>query len=329
MRVLVTGGAGYIGSQMVRQLIEKKNEIVVVDTLEHGHRAAIAPGVPLEVGDIGDEKFLRGIFSRYKFDAVINFAGYIEVPESVANPAKYYTNNVSSTVTLLNVMVQAGVKQFVFSSSAGVYGNATQIPIPESLRPEPINPYGESKWMVERILTRFDTAFGLRSFSLRYFNAAGAALDGNSGEDHPHEIHIIPLAIRAAQTNQPFNIYGDNYSTPDHTCVRDYVHIVDLGDAHLLALDALMNGHATGIYNIGTGRGYSNREIAETVRRVTGIDMKIQLAPRRPGDPDALVADSSRLKQDLGWKPRHSDLETIVGSAWKWHQNHPNGYGDK
>ncbi len=329
MRVLVTGGAGYIGSQMVRQLVEQRIDVVVADSLEHGHRAAVAANVPLLVGNIGDEEFLHNLFSRYTFDAVMHFAGYIEMKESMEDPAKYFRNNVAYTNLLLDAMIKANVKRFVFSSSAGVYGNPTQIPIPESHATSPTNPYGESKLMVEKMLAWFDTAFGLRSISLRYFNASGATRDGLFGENHPSESHIIPLAFRAAQKNQAFKLFGDDYKTRDGTCVRDYVHIIDLCDAHLLALDALMNGHATTAYNVGIGRGYSNKEIVDAVRRISGIDFPVVIEPRRPGDADESVADTSRLRNEFGWKPQHSDLETIVGTAWQWHRTHPNGYDDK
>jgi UDP-glucose 4-epimerase len=329
MRVLVTGGAGYIGSQMVRQLIENQMDVVVADSLENGHRAAVPANVPLRVGDLGDEKFLNDIFTRDKFDAVIHFAGYIAVGESVANPIKYFCNNIEKTIRLLDAMLKANVTRLVFSSSAAVYGNPTQVPIPDDHPKQPINPYGESKYLVEKMLQWLGAATPLRAISLRYFNACGATLDGNFGEDHPDEGHIIPLALRAAQNGKPFLLFGDDYRTRDGTCVRDYIHVIDLCDAHLRALDALTRGHATDAYNVGTGRGFSNREIAETIRRVTGIDFEIRIAPRRPGDPDELVADSSRLQKEFGWQPRHSDLETIIGSAWRWHKTHPNGYEDK
>ena len=329
MRVLVTGGAGYIGSQMVRQLVEKNIDVVVADSLENGHRAALAPNVPLLVGNIGDENFLRDVFARARFDAVLHFAGYIEMGESVVNPAKYFRNNAAYSNQLLNAMVRANVKRFVFSSSAGVYGDPIKTPIPENHPLKPTNPYGESKLMVEKMLAWYDASHGLRSISLRYFNASGATLDGQFGEDHPNESHIIPRALKAALTGKPFPIFGDDYPTRDGTCVRDYIHIVDLCDAHLLALDALMNGHATTAYNVGIGRGFSNREIVDAARRISGIDFEVQIAPRRAGDANESVADSTRLRQEFGWQPRYADLETIIGSAWRWHQAHPNGYADK
>lgn len=329
MRVLVTGGAGYIGSQMVRQLLEAKHEVVVADSLENGHRAAVPSGVPLLVGNIGHKSFLAQVFAHAAYDAVIHFAGYISVKESTEDPAKYFRNNVAFTNQLLEMMVGHGVKRFVFSSSAAVYGNPVIVPMPEDQPLKPINAYGQSKLMVEQILPWYEQSFGLTGICLRYFNASGATLDGAFGEDHPNESHIIPLALRAAATSKAFYIFGDDYPTRDGTCVRDYIHIIDLADAHLLALDALMSGHATASYNVGIGAGYTNREIADAVRRVTGIDLQVQMGPRRPGDPAELVADSSKLRREFGWKPRYPDLETIIGSAWKWHTSHPNGYGDR
>ena len=329
MRVLVTGGAGYIGSQMVRQLVENKIDVVAVDSLENGHRAAIPSDVPLLVGRTGDAKFMEDVFAYYPFDAVMHFAAYLAVKESVENPAKYFRNNVDGTLTLLESMLKFKVMHLVFSSSAATYGNPSGVPIPDDHPQNPINPYGESKLMMEKMLRWFDAAYALRSISLRYFNAAGAALDGNFGEDHPDEPHIIPLALRAARDGKPFQLFGDDYPTRDGSCVRDYIHVVDLCGAHLLALDALARGHATAAYNVGTGHGYSNREVAQVARQVTGTDFEITVLPRRAGDPAELVADSTRLRDEFGWTPRNSDLETIVSSAWKWHQAHPNGYGDR
>ena len=329
MRVLVTGGAGYIGSQMVRQLVENNIGVVVVDSLENGHRAAVPANVPLYIGDVGDEKFMDAVFARETCDAVIHFAAYIAAGESMEQPLKYFRNNVEKTLRLISAMLKANVTRLVYSSSAAVYGNPTRVPIPDDHPRQPINPYGESKHLVETMLRWLSTATPLRAISLRYFNACGAALDGAHGEDHPDESHIIPLALRAAQRGTPFTIFGNDYRTPDGTCIRDYIHIVDLCDAHLHALDALMRGHATDAYNVGTGRGYSNREIVEAVCRITGINFEIRYVPRRPGDPDELVADSSRLQNELGWRPRYSDLDTIIGSAWQWHRTHPNGYGDQ
>lgn len=329
MRVLVTGGAGYIGSQMARQLIENKMDVVVVDSLENGHRAAVPAKVPFYVGDVGDEKFIGAVFARERVEAVIHFAAYLAVKESMEQPLKYFRNNVENTLRLVSAMLKANVTRLVYSSSAAVYGNPTRIPIPDDHPRQPINPYGESKHLVEKMLQWLSSATPLRAISLRYFNACGAALDGSHGEDHPDEPHIIPLALRAALRGTPFYIFGNDYRTPDGTCIRDYIHIVDLCDAHLRALDALTRGHNTDAYNVGTGYGYSNREIAETAQRITGINFEIRYGPRRPGDPDELVADSTRLQKEFGWTPRYSDLDTIIGSAWQWHRTHPNGYADR
>lgn len=329
MKILVTGGAGYIGSQMVRQLVEKKIDVVVADSLENGHRAAVAPDVPLLVGNVGERNFLQQVFEHGPFDAVIHFAGYISVKESTEDPGKYFRNNVSYTNRLLDTMVRFGVKAFVFSSSAAVYGNPVTVPMLENDPKNPINAYGQSKLMVEQMLPWYAETFGLSAISLRYFNASGATLDGRFGEDHPNEGHIIPRAIYAAMTGETFRIFGDDYPTHDGTCIRDYIHILDLCEAHLLALDALKNGHATAAFNVGVGEGYSNRQIAEAVRKITGIDFKMQVSSRRPGDPAELVADSTQLRRELNWQPRYSDLETIVGSACKWHRAHPNGYADR
>jgi UDP-glucose 4-epimerase len=328
MRILVTGGAGYIGSQMVRQLVENKIDVVVIDSLENGHRAAIPLGVPLRVGSVGDGEFLEEVFGQTSFDAVIHFAGYISVKESMDLPNRYFRNNVTYTNRLLEAMQQFGVRHLVFSSSAAVYGNPLAVPIPEDHPRNPINPYGQSKWMVEQMLPWCEAAWGLHAISLRYFNAAGATLDGAFGEDHRGEPHIIPLALRAALEGKPFRIFGGDYPTRDGTCIRDYIHVIDLCNAHLLALHELSKGHPTAAYNVGTGHGYSNEEIVEAVRRITGIDLQVEISSRRPGDPGELVADSTRLRREFGWEPRNSDLETIIGSAWKWHRSHPGGYVD-
>lgn len=329
MRVLVTGGAGYIGSQMARQLLENKIDVVVADTLENGHRAAVPREAALLIGNIGDENFLRQIFARDKFDAVMHFAGYISMNESMLQPGKYFRNNAAQTLNLLDAMRAAGVTRFIFSSSAGVYGNPLHVPIREDHPLAPTNPYGESKLMVEKLLRWYDSQHHLRSISLRYFNASGATLDGAYGEDHPDESHIIPLALRAGMNDQPFQIFGTDYPTRDGTCIRDYVHVIDLCDAHLRALDALMRGHATTAYNVGIGTGYSVREIFDAVKKISGLNIQTNLAPRREGDASETVADSTRLRNEFGWSPRYSDLETIVSSAWAWHRAHPNGYADK
>ncbi len=329
MQVLVTGGAGYIGSQMVRQLVEQGISVVVVDSLENGHRGALPASVSLRTGNLGEGSFLRQVFSSHSIDAVMHFAGYISVKESVDFPNRYFRNNTAYTNLLLETMRDFRVKRLVFSSTAAVYGDPVRVPIPEDHLLRPINPYGQSKLMVEEMLRWCETAWGLKAISLRYFNASGATLDGAFGEDHPDESHIIPLALRAAARGNPFRLFGDDYPTRDGTCIRDYIHVIDLCEAHLLALESLEAGHSTAAFNVGTGHGFSNRELVEVVRRATGLEFPVQVSPRRPGDPAELVADSTRLRDEFGWTPRHSDMETIVGSAWAWHRLHPQGYADK
>jgi len=327
MRVLVTGGAGYIGSQVVRQLLGRTHEVVVLDNLEEGNKASIAEGATLVVGDVRDESLVDRVFANHHFDAVMHFAGVISMGESMENPHKYFAINTFGALVLFERMVTNHVLRVIFSSTAGVYGNPERVPIREEDRKEPTNPYGQSKLMVEQMLRWFDRSHGLRSISLRYFNAAGATLDGTCGEAHRAETHIIPLAMRAAASNKEFTLFGEDYRTKDGTCVRDYVHVEDLGIAHILALQALMEGYETDAFNVGPGSGYSNREVIEMVRKVTGIDLQVRIGRRRPGDADELVADAGRIKERLGWKPGYSDLRTIVESAWLWHSTHPEGYG--
>jgi UDP-glucose 4-epimerase len=325
MKILVTGGAGYIGSIMVKQLGEKGFEVVVFDNLSSGHKEAVE-GVPLFEGDTLDKKVLESAFVQNKFEAVMHFAGVISMGESMENPYKYFLNNTLGALSLLEIMVNHKVDKLIFSSTAGVYGNPVQLPIKEDDPKNPTNPYGESKLMVEKILSWYDKVYGLRSISLRYFNAAGATLDGQFGEDHKDETHIIPLAIKAALTNTEFTIYGKDYKTKDGTCIRDYVHVIDLCQAHLLALDVLMNNHQTDFFNVGPGIGFSNIEVVEMVKKVSGVDFPVRFGERRPGDADELVADPTKIKKELGWQPKNSDLTTIIETAWKWHKAHPKGY---
>lgn len=330
MRILVTGGAGYIGSHMVRMLVAGGHEVAVIDTLEYGHTEALADRASLVVADIGDRNALDRILSSQKPEAVIHFAGYINVEESVRDPLRYMTNNVSSPLVLLEAMEGHGVNKLIFSSTAAVYGTPITVPIPEDHPKAPTSPYGLSKWNFEQLLAYVDRRGTIRSISLRYFNAAGAALDGNHGEAHEPETHIIPLAMATAMGKQKsFSLYGTAYPTKDGTCVRDYIHIEDLCRAHLLVLDALMAGHKTDIYNVGTGEGVTNREMVAAIKRETGVDFAVVETDPRPGDPHTLVADPSRLMKEFGWKPKHSDISTIVGSAWKWHREHPEGYADR
>lgn len=326
MKVLVTGGGGYIGSQMVRQLLEKDHEVVVFDNLLGGHRAAVSEKATLIIGDIHNQKALSSIFEKEKIEAVMHFAGVISMSESMENPYKYFYTNTFGALSLLEVMAKFKVQKLIFSSTAGVYGNPLSLPIKEDAPKSPTNPYGESKLMVEKILSWYDKIYNLRSISLRYFNAAGATLDGQFGEDHQDETHIIPLALKAAFNNNKFTIYGDDYKTKDGTNVRDYVHLIDLCEAHLLALDALMNNHQTDFFNVGPGTGFSNKEVIEMVKKVTNVDLLVVAGQRRPGDADELIADPSKIKMEFGWGPKYSDLEIIIESAWQWHRSHPKGY---
>lgn len=327
MNILVTGGAGYIGSHMVRMLVARGHTPVVVDSLEYGHKEALPAHVPLVVGNLKDKATLDPIFSTYKIEAVLHFAGYLMVEESVRDPIKYMKNNIIAPMTLLAVMQEHGVDKIIFSSSAAVYGNPTVIPIPENHMKNPTSPYGLSKWCFEELLRVTDYQHHIRSISLRYFNACGASLDGQFGEAHNPETHIIPLAIRAAAGSlKEFVLFGTDYPTRDGSCLRDYIHVEDLAEAHLLALDALTNGHHTDAFNLATGDGTTNKEVVAAVKKVTGLDFTTRETGRRAGDPHSLVADSTRFKNEFGWQPKYSDLTTIVSSAWKWHKSHPNGY---
>jgi UDP-glucose 4-epimerase len=327
MNILVTGGAGYIGSNMVRMLVARGHSPVVVDSLEYGYREALPVDVPLIVGNIKDKETLDPIFAKYPIAAVIHFAGYLVVEESVRDPIKYMKNNIIAPMTLLAVMQKHGIDKIIFSSSAAVYGNPTTIPIPESHTKNPTSPYGLSKWCFEELLRVTDHQYHIRSISLRYFNACGASLDGRHGEAHTPETHIIPVAIRTAMGGQKeFLLYGRDYPTRDGSCLRDYIHIEDLAEAHLLALDALARGHKTGVYNLATGEGTTNKEVVAAVKKVTGKEFTVRETARRAGDPHSLVADSTRFKNEFKWQPKYSDIETIVSSAAKWHKSHPNGY---
>lgn len=319
MQFLITGGAGYIGSFMTKRLLDDGHEVIVVDSLERGARDAIDQRASFLEGSLLDSAFVRSIFASYKFDGVFHFAAYISMKESMERPGVYFSNNILGTVTLLDCMVDKGVNKMIFSSTAGVYGNPTIIPIPEDHPKNPENPYGESKLMVERILTWYQKIHHLRYVVLRYFNAAGAALDGSMGEDHHPETHIIPQAIQSLINKKPFFLYGDDYNTPDGTCIRDYIHILDLVDAHIRGFEKISKDEGGYTYNVGTGKGYSNKEVIEMVEKIANAKLEIQIVQRRPGDADRLVADVSQIKKDLGFVPRYSDLYTIVSSAWKWH----------
>ena len=323
MSILVVGGAGYIGSVTVAELLAAGHQVVVFDSLVTGHAQAVSPGAELVVGDLANRALLDDVFGRWKFDGVVFYGGFIAAGESMQVPGRYFLNNVANVINLLNAMVDHGVLRFVFSSSAGVYGDPPMVPIPEEAPIAPLSPYGESKAVVERLLPWYDGQCGLRYVSLRYFNAAGAT--EKLGEDHRPETHLIPLVLEVALGKRDaLEIYGADYPTPDGTCIRDYVHVADLAQAHFLALERCREGSAA--YNVGNGQGFSNREVVETARRVTGHPIPAREAPRRPGDPAALVAGADRARRELGWEPRFPGLEEIVDSAWRWHQAHPNGY---
>ncbi len=329
MAVAVTGGAGYIGSHAVKALRAAGADVVVYDNLSAGHRAAAeAAGAPLEVGDVHDAVRLRDVFAGHRVDAVMHFAAWLSVADSVADPLGYYANNVDGTLTVLGAMAATGVKHFIFSSTAATFGNPVETPITEEHPQRPINAYGETKLTIERALPHIERAHGIRWMALRYFNAAGADPDGVLGEDHDPESHVIPRAIDAALGRGTFAMFGCDYDTPDGSCLRDYVHVTDLASAHVLALDALRGGAASSAYNLGNGRPTSVKEVIASVERVTRRKVPVTTADRRPGDPAALFASSDRIKRALGWRPAHEDVDVIVETAYRWRIDHPDGYGD-
>lgn len=326
MAILVCGGAGYIGSHMVAELLENKEEVVILDNFEKGHKDALLGG-KLYVGDLRDKEILNKVFTENKIDAVINFAAYSLVGESMTEPLKYFNNNVYGTISLLEAMKEHGVKYIVFSSTAATYGEPKVVPIEENSDTIPTNAYGESKLLVEKILRWCDSAYGIKYTALRYFNAAGAHVSGQIGEDHSPETHLIPLILDVALGNrEKIMMFGDDYNTKDGTCVRDYIHVTDLAKAHLLALKRLKNGGESTAYNLGNGTGFSVKEVVEVARKVTGHEIPAEVAPRRAGDPATLIASSERAIKELGWEPKFNDLETIISTAWKWHSSHPQGY---
>ncbi len=316
-RILVTGGAGYIGSNTTLQLLDAGYDVVVVDNLSRGHREVVDPA-RLRVVDLLDTDGLIAVMNEAPCEAVIHFAAYIAVGESMKNPEIYFRNNVSGSLSLLTAMVKTGIKRLVFSSTAAVYGMPERIPIAETEPYAPINAYGESKVMVEKLLHWFDQIHGLRSICLRYFNAAGADPACRAGESHEPETHLIPLLFRAVRSGAPVKIFGNDYPTPDGTCIRDYIHVTDLASAHILAVESLVAGAPSARFNAGTGRGFSVTEVLAAVEKVTGKPVPYEIAPRRDGDPPLLVADSGSLQRDLGWNPRYSDITTIVETAWRW-----------
>lgn len=319
-KILVTGGAGYIGSFMVRRLLERGDEVVVVDSLERGHKESVDPKAKLYVGNLLDRDFVSKVFSENKFDAVIHFAGFISMGESMENPYAYFQNNVFASLNVMEEMVRTKTDRLIFSSTAGVYGNPVKLPISEDHQKNPENPYGESKLMVEKLMHWYQIAHDLNSVALRYFNASGASLDGKYGENHNPESHIIPNIVNSVINGQSFRLFGTDYKTKDGTCVRDYIHVLDLVEAHVLAIEKLSGNKGTFVYNVGTGNGYSNREVIEMVKKVSGKDIQVEESARRQGDADTLIADASKIKAEFGFNPKYSDLETIVKTAWEWHK---------
>jgi UDP-glucose 4-epimerase len=321
--VLVVGGAGYIGAHMVKELLKADFEVTTLDNLSTGHRESVMGG-DFVLGDLSDQKLLDRLFSGKRVDAVMHFAAFSLVGDSVQNPVDYYRNNFCGTLSLLEAMRRNGVSRFIFSSTAAVYGEPETVPITETHPCLPSNPYGASKLAVERLLSDCDSAHGLKYMSLRYFNAAGADASAEIGERHERETHLIPLVLQAALGKRShIDIYGTDYTTPDGTCLRDYVHVTDLAAAHLLALSNLLEGGGSNVFNLGNSKGHSVREVIELSRKITGKPIQAREADRRPGDPAVLVADSEKIRRELGWQPRYEDLENIIESAWRWHQDRP------
>lgn len=329
MAILILGGAGYIGSHTVRQLIKAGEEVIIADNFATGHRAAINPAVKLYECDIRDKDALKKIFAANEVEAVFHFAAYIEAGESVVKPLKYFNNNVYGMQVLLEAMTEAGVDKIIFSSSAAVYGEPERIPIDESDATAPTNPYGESKLIMEKMMRWVGAAHGVRYVSLRYFNASGASEDSSIGEDHHPETHLIPLILQVPLGKRDhITIFGTDYPTPDGTCIRDYIHVVDLADAHVCALNYLRGGGVSDAFNLGTGHGFSVKQIIDATEKVIGRKIKTELGMRRAGDPARLVASGDRARKILKWTPRLDDVEKIISTAWNWHSSHPNGYDD-
>lgn len=327
MAILVTGGAGYIGSVVVRDLLSNGRSPVVLDNLVYGHRGSVPDGVPFFEGSVGDKELVAKIISDYDIEACMHFSAYAYVGESVEQPQKYFQNNVVETLHLLDALIANDVRKIVFSSTCATFGEPQYTPIDENHPQNPTNPYGWTKFMIERALESYDKAYGLKFVALRYFNACGASDD--CGEDHDPETHIIPLALFAAQGRiSHVSIFGDDYPTPDGTAIRDYIHVSDLSNAHQLALDHLANNSSSECINLGNGNGYSVMEVIEAARKVTGLPIEAKIAPRRAGDPSKLIGDASKAKRVLGWQPRIPELERIIESAWRWHQQNSNGYSE-
>ena len=329
MAVLVCGGAGYIGSHTVRQLLAEGEEVIIADNLSTGHRAVINPAVKFYQCDIRDKTALIKIFAENKIEAVFHFAAFIEAGESVKLPLKYFNNNVYGMQILLEAMTECGVDKIIFSSSAAVYGEPERIPIDENDATVPVNPYGDSKLIMEKIMQRVSAAQGIRYVSLRYFNASGAIEDGSIGEDHHPESHLIPLILQVPLGKRDhITIFGTDYPTPDGTCIRDYIHVVDLANAHICALNYLRGGGESNFFNLGSGKGFSVKEIIDAAEKVTGQKIKKELGARRAGDPARLIASSDKARKILNWTPQFDDVEKIIATAWNWHKSHPNGYND-
>ncbi|HEY4552391.1 MAG TPA: UDP-glucose 4-epimerase GalE [Bacillaceae bacterium] len=328
MGILVCGGAGYIGSHAVAELLERGEEVIVADNMQKGHAAGVMEGAVLYNGDLREEAFLDRIFTENRIDAVMHFAADSLVGESVHEPLKYYDNNVGGAIALLKAMKKHDVKNIVFSSTAAVYGEPKEIPIVETAETSPTNPYGETKLAIEKMLKWCEQAYGLRYVVLRYFNVAGAHSNGIIGEDHNPETHLIPIILEAALgKRKEIAIYGEDYDTPDGTCIRDYIHVMDLVDAHILAIEKLQKTGESGTYNLGNGNGFSVKEVVDAARKVTGRAIPAVVAERRAGDPARLVASSDKARNELGWEPKRASLETMIESAWNWFQKHPQGYG--
>jgi UDP-glucose 4-epimerase len=328
MKILVCGGAGYIGSHVVSVLVEQGYEVVVLDNFSTGHPGAVPKEAVIEEGDIRDQDFLGQVFHAHQIDCVMHFCANSLVGESMEQPVKYYHNNVYGTLCLLETMVAHGVKRFVFSSTAAVYGEPEESPITEGSSKNPTNTYGETKLAVEKMLQWMDVAYGLKSMIFRYFNAAGAHPNGKIGEDHNPETHLIPLILKTALGQRDkISIFGEDYPTPDGSCIRDYIHVMDIAAAHILGMEKLLAGGKSDVYNLGDGKGFSVKEVIAKTKALTERAFTVEITARRAGDPAELIAASQKARLELGWTPAHSDLDNIIKTAWKWHQNHPQGYG--
>lgn len=326
MNILVTGGAGYIGSHTVKMLNDLGKNVIAYDNLSKGHRSAVKCNVFVK-GDIFDSELLEDTIKRYGIDSVVHFAAYSLVGESMEKPIIYYHNNVEGTLNLLNVMLKCNVKKLVFSSSAAVYGEPDTVPITEEISKKPTNVYGRTKLIMENVMEDYSNSYGLKYIALRYFNACGADDSGSIGEDHNPESHLIPIVLQACLgIRDGIKIFGDDYPTKDGTCIRDYIHVNDLARAHILALKALQEGQSSGAYNLGVGSGFSVKEIIDEAENITGIKIKKEIVQRRAGDPAVLIASSEKIRRSLGWEPEYIDIRNIIGTAWKWHRSHPNGY---